>query len=284
LFGTGGKYTEIVKDYGLGLPPLNSTLARRLIEKTQAYQILQGARGQKPVNIADLERLLITFSNLIIDHPTISEIEINPLIASSEGIIALDARVTLYEEVPDVRLTIQPYPKQYVRDWTTPQGLEATFRPIRPEDEPAMIPFHHRLSDQSVYQRYFSIMGIDIRIAHERLSRMCFIDYARQMAFVVEKKNPRPGENEILGIGRLIRDRGSNDAEFALLVPDDSQGQGYGTELLSRLIDYARDSKIDRIVGDILPSNQVMCHLCEKVGFRLTRDCASGVVKAVLTL
>ena len=121
-------------------------------------------------------------------------------------------------------------------------------------------------------------------MAHERLTRICFIDYDREMALVTEHQDPQTGDREIIGVGRLSKIRGTNEAEFALIVSDPFQRKGIGTALLERLIQVGRDEKIDRITGDVLPENVDMQHVCEKLGFRLVYSAGDPVIKAVLDL
>jgi acetyltransferase len=151
-------------------------------------------------------------------------------------------------------------------------GTPVTIRPIRPEDEPLLVKFHETLSEESVYHRYFSHLKLDQRIAHERLTRICFNDYDREIALVVEYKRPKTGRNEILGVGRLSKAHSQNDAEFALLVGDRWQKQGLGTELLTRLVQIARDEKLERVTAVILADNHAMQNVCRKVGFTVESD------------
>ena len=275
LFGTGGQLVEVFKDRALALPPLNATLARRMIERTKIYTALKGVRGRKPIHLAALDELLVRFSQLVVEQKWISEIDINPLIASPDGLLALDARVVLHKpEITEGQLpkpAIRPYPLQYVSPWKLKDGTAVTIRPIRPEDEPAMVKFHEGLSEESVYQRYFSSLKLTQRIAHERLTRICFNDYDREIALVVERKNEK-GENQILGVGRLSKLRGMNEGEFALIVSDKWQRQGLGTELLKRLIEIARTEKLERLTAIILADNQAMQHVSKKAGCKLTVD------------
>src|SRR5580765_2982663 len=172
------------------------------------------------------------------------------------------------------------YPVQYIEQWTTKDGTALTIRPIRPEDEPMMVAFHQRLSERSVYFRYFHLLNLGQRTAHERLTRICFIDYDREMALVAERGGGPSGGREILGVGRLTRTHGTNDAEMALLVSDDFHHRGLGTELLRRLIDIARREKIERITADILAENRTMQRICEGLGFRLAYRPEDATVKA----
>lgn len=160
-------------------------------------------------------------------------------------------------------------------------------RPIRPEDEPLMVEFHQTLSQESVYFRYAHMVKLSQRIAHDRLTRICFIDYDREIALVTELKDPETGEPEILAVGRLSRIHGTQDAEFSMLVSDRVQCQGLGTELLRRLIQIGRDEHLERITAEIAPDNRSMQHVCQKLGFQLQRAIAEEsepMVQAVLTL
>ncbi|MGD2049038.1 MAG: bifunctional acetate--CoA ligase family protein/GNAT family N-acetyltransferase [Chloroflexota bacterium] len=271
LFGTGGTMVEVYKDRELGLPPLNSTLARRMMERTKVYEALQGIRGRDPVDMDALERLMVRFSFLVAEQRWIKEIDINPLLASSEQILALDARVLLHD--PDTqesdlpRLAIRPYPLQYIEAWNLKDGTFVNIRPIRPEDEPLIAKFHEGLSEHSVYMRYFHALKLSQRVAHERLTRICHIDYDREMVLVAVKREP---EREIVGVGRLSKLYGSDDAEFAILIKDDYQGLGLGTELLRRLLEVAEDERdIGCVMAYMLPENMGMRRVAEKLGFGL---------------
>jgi len=277
LFGTGGQLVEVYKDRALGLPPLNGTLARRMMERTKIFRALQGVRGRKAVDIAGLEQLMVRFSQLVVEQPWISEIDINPLLVSSERIFALDARVVLNDlKTPEDKLprpAIRPYPVQYVTPWKLKNKAPVTIRPIRPEDEPLMVKFHETLSEESVYHRYFQALHLEQRITHERLTRICFNDYDREIALVAESKPFNKDEDrKILGVGRLSKQHGANEAEFAILVNDTWQNLGLGFELLKQLIEVGRAEKLDRIVGEILAENNAMRHICKKLGFKITTD------------
>ncbi|MDY6783858.1 MAG: bifunctional acetate--CoA ligase family protein/GNAT family N-acetyltransferase [Cyanobacteriota bacterium] len=276
LFGTGGSLVEVFKDRSLGLPPLNTTLARRIMEQTKIYKALQGVRGQESVDMEALEQLLVRFSQLVVEQPWIKEIEINPLLASSTRLIALDARVVLCDrDTPESQLSkpaIRPYPSQYVAPWTLTDGTAVTIRPICPEDEPLVVKFHEPLSEESIYLRYFHLMKLKARVAHDRLSRICFIDYDRAIALVAERKDAQTGESEILGIGRLSKSHGTNEGEFSMLIGDRYQNLGLGTELLRRLVQFGRDEGLERITAEILPQNVGMQRVAEKGGFHLRRQ------------
>lgn len=288
LFGSGGRNVEVFRDWSLALPPLNTTLARRMMEPTRVYSALKIPQVQGSIDSARLEQLLVRFSRLVVEQPWIREIDINPLLATREGFLALDARVIAHgPEVRDgewPRLAIRPYPTQYVSPWTAPDGTALLIRPIRPEDEPALIQFHERLSEQSVSFRYFHAMKLDRRVAHDRLTRICFNDYDRELALVADYQDPATQSHEILGVSRLMKQHGRNEAEFALLVVDRFHGRGLGTELLRRLVQVGRDEGLDRLSADILPQNRPMLLLSQRLGFRLSQKPGDDVVRAILDL
>ncbi len=279
LFGAGGSLVEVYADRALGLPPLNTTLARRMMEQTKIHAALRGVRGRRPVDLPALEELLVQFSQLVVEQRLIAEIDLNPLLATDERLIALDARVVLHpaevseEDLPP--LAIRPYPQQYVGGWTLRDGTAVTIRPIRPEDEPAMRRFHATLSEHSVYLRYGNIMNLSVRTQHERLSRICFTDYDREMVLVAERE-PVDHERELVGVARLNRVYGTCDAEFAVLVADQHQSKGLGTELLRRLVEIGAREGLERIVGFVLPFNAPMLRTCRKLGFE-TRTVDEGI-------
>ncbi|VAW29916.1 Acetyl-CoA synthetase (ADP-forming) alpha and beta chains, putative, partial [hydrothermal vent metagenome] len=286
LFGTGGTLVEVFKDRALGLPPLTTTLARRMMERTKIYKALQGVRGRDPVDLEALEALLVRFGQLVVEQKWIKEIDINPLFASSDKLIALDARVVLYE--PEVtedklpQLAIRPYPTQYIKTFPTKQGVPLIIRPIRPEDEPMMVKFHETLSERSVYLRYFRAFQLDQRVEHERLIRICFVDYDRDMALVVLHKNEESGEDEIIAAGRLTKSRGEDEAEFSMLVSDAHQGQGIGTQMLTHLLEVGKQEGVKRVVAYLMPENSGMRTICQRLGFQLALE--AGLVKATIEL
>ena len=273
LFGMGGQLVEVFKDRSLALPPLNTTLARRMMEQTKIYKALKGVRGRKPVDLPELEGILVRFSQLVSEQRWIKEIDINPLLASAETLVALDARVVLHDpgskEEALSKLAIRPYPSQYISEWTCPDGTEVLIRPIRSEDEPRIVRFHETLSERTVYFRYLEMLQLTQRIAHERLTRICYVDYDREIALVVERKDPSTGLTEIIGVGRLGRTTGTDDAEFALVISDMAQGKGLGRHLLSRLIEVAKAEKIKRLTAEVHPENTAMLNLCKKLGFKV---------------
>jgi len=171
-----------------------------------------------------------------------------------------------------------------VAPWTMKDGTEVTIRPIRPEDEPLMVKFHEMLSEQTVFMRYFRTFALDQRVAHERLTRICFNDYDRELALVADRKLPENGGHEILAAARLTRVPGTDEAEFSVLVTDPYQRRGLGPELLRRLLEVARQEKVRRITAEILRDNLPMQNICKNLGFHLERVPREGVVRAEIEL
>jgi len=280
LFGTGGQLVEVFKDRALALPPLNTTLARRMMQQTKIYKALQGVRGRKAVNLAALEQLMVRFSQLIAEQRWIKELDINPLLASPEQLLALDARVVLHDlnvtEDKLPRLAVRAYPIKYVGAFTLKNGQEVTIRPIRPEDEPLLVKFHEKLSDATVYGRYFQPLNLSQRVAHERLTRICFIDYAREMALVAEHKDEN-GERHILGVSRLTKVHGLSEGHFSIIITDDYQHMGLGTELVRRIIDVAKAENVKHLSAEMMPSCGDMRRVCEKNGFKVGAAAGGGL-------
>lgn len=283
LFGSGGRMVEIVKDRALALPPLNTTLARRMMEQTRIFSALQEYEEQgRKIDLASLEDLLVDFSQLVTEHVWIKEIDVNPLLVTTDNVVALDARVVLHdpkareEDLP--RPAIRPYPTQHVGTWIMKNGEPLTIRPIRPEDEPLMIKLHEHLSDRTVYLRYFQPLKLTQRTAHERLTRICFIDYDREMALVAEHQGPEGPE--IVGVGRLSKLHGTEEAEAAVLIRDDYQHQGIGTELVRRCLLIAKQEKLKLVHSTMLGINREMRSICNRLGFKLSVDLEDDLVHA----
>lgn len=285
LFGLGGQLVEVFKDSALGLPPLNQKLAEDLMKKTKIYEALQGVRGKKAVPLDKLAELLVKFSQMIIENPRIKECDINPLLASSDGCIALDARIVLYEaNVPNRELpkpAIRPYPYQYVSEKTLKNGAHVIIRPITPEDEPLIVSFHHELSENSVRQRYFEFVSLDKRVAHERLMRICFNDFDREIALVAETTDP---DKAIVGIIRISRISSSQDGQLTMIIVDAYHHLGLGTELLNQAIEIAKKEKLKDIYAHILDENSGMISLCKRVGFKVSPSEEKSILKADLKL
>ena len=210
LFGMGGQLVELFKDRALGLPPLTTTLARRMMEQTKIYTALRGIRGRRGVDLEALERLLVRFSELVVEQRWISEIDVNPILASPEQLIALDARVVLHDPSVTVdqlpRLAIRPYPRRYVGAFTSKEG-----RSCSASGRSARRTSRWWSTSTGACPRRPSSSATSPRSASTSESpttgslRICFVDYDREMALVVERDDPATGRPMIVGIGRLSR-------------------------------------------------------------------------------
>jgi acetyltransferase len=287
LFGLGGQLVEVFKDRALGLPPLTTTRARRMMERTKIYTALKGVRGRDPVDLVGLERLLVRFAQLVTEQRWIKELDINPLMASPEKLIALDARVVLYdkdtteEQLP--KLAIRPYPIQYVGTWEAKDRTKVTIRPILPEDEDLLVKFHQVLSDRTVFMRYLQPIMLQERVMHERLARICHVDYDREIALVAERTDEK-GDRNVMGIVRLSRIHGTNEARLSVLVGDPYQGIGLGGELVRRGVDVARRERMSRLSAVLTDDNQVMKGVFEKLGFRIEPTDNEKLLVAIIDL
>lgn len=283
LFGMGGVGAEVFKDFSIGLPPLNQSLAARLMEETNVYRMLQGFRGRPPADIRRLEEIIVNFSNLVVDFPEIAEIDVNPVAVSGGKAYALDARIVIDKHALEAvdhypHMVITPYPTRYVMPWRMQDGTEITLRPIRPEDEPLEQEMLSTLSEESLKHRFFQVIKT---ITHEMLFRFCNIDYDREMAIVGEVKEH--GKRRIVGIGRLIMDPDFRDGEFAVVVHDDYQGKGLGYKLIDMLIGIAQERGLSRMHGDVLSENRKMLSVASELGF-VVKPLAGGLSRVELLL
>lgn len=247
-------------------PPLNTTLAKRMLLSTNlSFIFLENSEL-----LREFENILVKFSNLIIEFPKIKNFEILFYIdlEKENSICILDSKLILYsiKSSQEIKFPIiRPYPKQYMEFIKLKNEKEVLIRPIRPEDENLIIKFHHELSEKTVYLRYLQSLELDKRIVHERLIRVCFINYEREMAIVaVSKEN-----NEILGIGRLIHNPYKYDSEFSILISDKYQNLGLGTKILSKLLQIGKKENRKLIYGLILKENISMIKVCEKLNFKI---------------
>ncbi|MFA5787005.1 MAG: bifunctional acetate--CoA ligase family protein/GNAT family N-acetyltransferase [Actinomycetota bacterium] len=268
LFGAGGVLVELAKDAAIGLPPLNQTLARRLMEETRIHRVLRdGFRNKPPADLRAIEATLARFSNMIVDFPEIAEVDINPLAVGADGLTALDARIILDKEPADAKdphrhLVVRPYPSRYVTPWKIKDGRPVILRPIRPEDEPLEEALISGLSPESSRFRFFELIR---DITHEMLVRYCNIDYEREMAIIAEYTAP-DGTRRNVGVGRLVTDPSEEEGEFAVVIADDFASQGLGTKLVDMLIGVSEDKGLKGIYGVVLPDNTRMIDLCRKLG------------------
>jgi acetyltransferase len=269
LFGMGGVAAEVFKDFSIALPPLNQTLARRLMEETKVYKMLQGFRGKKGVDLMQLEQIIVSFANLIVDFPEIEEMDINP-IAVADGVpYAIDARIIINDDVHEDKsayqhLVITPYPTRYITPYYLNDNTQIILRPIRPEDEPLEYEMLASLSPETVRGRFFtSIKNID----HAELTRFCNIDYEREMAIVAEMH--RGNVRKIIGVSRIIMESDYESGEFAVLVHDDFQNKGLGRKLVDMVIGIAQEKRMISIYGIVLSDNYRMLNICTKSGFKI---------------
>ncbi|MFP4559078.1 MAG: GNAT family N-acetyltransferase [Archaeoglobaceae archaeon] len=273
LFGSGGVGAEVFRDFTVGIPPLNQTLSRRLMEETKIYKFMSGQRGAE-IDLRKLEQVLISFSNLIVDFPEIAEMDINPIAISNGQPYALDSRIIIDEEALSYveqhpewshhypHMVITPYPTRYISPWRLLDGTEVLLRPIRPEDEPLEYEMLTTLSEDSLRGRFFQVIR---NIDHEMLTRFTNIDYDREIAMVAEIKEGQ--KKRIIGIGRLIIESDFEKGEFAVVVHDDYQGRGLGYKLVDFLIGIAQEKGLEKIYGTVLKDNTRMLKMCEELGF-----------------
>ncbi len=282
-FGLAGIGRDIFDDRAVALPPLNQTLARRLIEESKALKVLQGYRGRKPADLLKLEGLLIGFSNLVVDFPQIASIKIERLVVSDGRPRVQDVRIFLdpahhQERGGYPHLVITPYPTRYMAVWRMSNGTEVLLRPIRPEDEPMQSKLFHSLSREAVRDRFFSPIK---EMSHDMLVRFCNIDYDREIAIAAEVG--RGDERRFGGISRLIIEPDLKAAQFAVIVHDDFQGGGLGYKLVDVLIGIAQEKGLEEIYGITLNENDKMIGLARRLGFS-TKLMPDGITKLRLKL
>ncbi len=264
LFGQGGTAVEVVADRALALPPLNAPLARALVERTRIAKLLHGWRDVPAADMDAVTGVLVALSELLAAEPRIAEIDINPLLADAQGVIALDARVRVSASAPAGahHFAIQPYPAEWVEqlDW---QGRQLTLRPIRPEDEAQHLAFLGMLSPEDVRMRVFYSRR---SIERSELARLTQIDYEREMAFIATALLVGGGE-ETLGVARAVCDPDNDTAEFGVIVRSDIKGGGLGERLMLKLIAYLKRRGTRQLVGSVLHENLRMLQLARDLGF-----------------
>jgi acetyltransferase len=271
MVGAGGITAEILGDRALELPPLNERLARRMIESLRIKPLLHGYRGRRAVNVDRLVEVLMRISYLISENPSIAELDVNPLLVTADGATALDARVILEppataRQQPYSHLAIRPYPDEYARNVTLKDGTSLALRPIRPEDEPLWHRFMKSCSQHTLWERFRYLFK---ETTHEMATRFCFVDYDRTMAIVAEVATA--GEQQIVGVARLVADADHRDAEYAVLVADDWQGRGLGMELTNFSFEICRTWEIDRVYAETTTHNRRMQNILRKHNFHQKR-------------
>jgi acetyltransferase len=284
LFGMGGIGVELFKDYAIGIPPLNQTLARRLMEETKVYQLLKGYRNLPPANMKLLEETLVRFSQMLVDFPQIKEVDINPLLINEKEAYALDARIVIdksliFQKVePHQHLIISPYPKKYETLWKLRDGRTILLRPIKPEDEPLWLEMFQNFSEESIRYRFFQIIK---DTPHEVRVRYCNIDYDREIAIVAELNEGN--RRRILGVARVSLEPDRKKGEIAFIVADPWQGLGLGTKMVDYTIEICKDMGVETLYAIMLPDNYRAIDLTKKMGFTLQTQ-EDGTVKGVLNL
>ncbi|HEY9081423.1 GNAT family N-acetyltransferase [Magnetovibrio sp.] len=287
MFGQGGTAVEVISDRAVALPPLNMALARDLVSRTKISKLLGGYRDHAPTDIDAICLTLNQVAQLIIDIPEIEELDINPLFADDQGVLALDARIKVATAtgVGSDRLAIRPYP----------QNLESTFtikghdgegprhvqiRPIRPEDEPNHHVFISKLTPEDIRFRFF---GLVKELPHSQMARLTQIDYDREMAFIATWTTPE-NKQETLGVVRVFTDPDNDKAEFSIVVRSDMKGAGLGYELLRKMIDYCRSRGTRAMVGQVLSENRRMLNFVQTLGFEITGRVEADIVEVQLQL
>jgi len=284
LFGMGGVGVELFKDYSIGLPPLNTTLIRRMMEETKVYRLLKGYRGAPAVDLKRLDETILLFSQLLVDFPQIKEIDINPLLISEKEACILDARVVVDKDKvckkfePHEHMVISPYPKKYEIQWLLRNGQEVTLRPIKPEDEPMWLEWFQSLSEESIRYRFFQMLK---DTPHEVRVRYCNIDYDREVAIVAELIEN--GKRKILGVNRLSIESDGKHGEMAFIVSDYWQGLGLGTKLVDYTLDIAKEKGVENVYAIMLQDNYRALSLTKKMGFNI-EYLKDGTVKGQLNL
>eukprot|EP01028_Stygiella_incarcerata_P007244 TRINITY_DN2992_c0_g1_i1.p1 TRINITY_DN2992_c0_g1~~TRINITY_DN2992_c0_g1_i1.p1 ORF type:complete len:907 (+),score=246.66 TRINITY_DN2992_c0_g1_i1:3165-5885(+) len=272
LFGFGGTLVEVFEDRALGLPPLNTTLAHKMLEQTKIFKALKGVRGRPPCDIATLEKVMVRFGDFVVAHPRVKEVDINPLVINSENIICLDARMVLHPpEIPDETLpksALRPYPVHYVKNVTLKDHSSCTLRPVRPEDEPVVSSFFLKLSESSTRARYGDQWKLfKDEITHEQLVTVCFNDYIDDFGLIAET------EDEVLAVGRLTKVSGDKTCGLVgLIVTDRMQGQGIGTSFFSHMQEIAKKEGITTLRAEITKGNTRAEEVFAKFGFTQTGE------------
>jgi len=262
LFGAGGVAVEVMRDSALALPPLDALLARQMIGETRVARLLGGYRDRPAAKLDDLVNVLVRVSDLVIAHPEIRELDINPLLVDENGVIAIDARMKLASEAanPRMPLSIRPYPSHLQQIVQIEGGGEMTVRPIRPDDEQSYARFFAAISADDIRLRFFSGRR---SFPHTFVAHLTQIDYAREMAFVAIDNRSR----ELLGVSRLVLDPDLTRGEFGILVRSDMQARGIGWQLMEALLRYARSQGVTEVKGIVHVENKNMLEMAHQLGF-----------------
>ena len=272
LFGQGGTAVEVLADRAIGLPPLNRVLARDLIAGTRVAKLLAGYRDHPPARLDAIGDVLVSVSQMLADLPELAELDINPLWADGDGVIALDARLRVARAVGtgSARFAIQPYPAE-LAETVAWQGRQIVMRPIRPEDEAQHRAFAMQLAPEDLRLRFFSVRR---ELPRSELARLVQIDYQREMAFVALEPQA-DGSTRTLGVVRAVADPDNVEAEFAIILGADAQGRGLGRLMLDKMVRYLKGHGTQRLVALVLRENKAMRALAMGSGFGVD---AAGMV------
>jgi acetyltransferase len=267
MFGAGGTAVEVLRDTAYALPPLDHLLARDLMRQTRVWSLLIGYRDRPAADLDAISEVLVRLSCLVANHQEIREIDLNPLLADEQGVIALDARVVVADPkvLPRPPLSIRPYPSQWDSRIDISGIGTVRVRPIRPTDEILYEDFFAQVSQEDRRLRFF---GAGVSLSHGFLARLTQIDYAREMAFVAIEQLT----GALLGVVRLVADPDYVRAEYAILVRSDLKGRGLGWRLMNRLIDYAKHEGLRELSGAVLAGNTTMLDMCRRLGFKVASD------------
>lgn len=284
VFGRGGTAVEIINDKALALPPLDLQLARSLIERTRVSRLLRGYRDVPAVKQDAVAMVLVKIAQMAADIPEIRELDINPLLADENGVLAVDARIAVgkverkFGGSGPANFAVRPYPSQWQRHLEVKGGWRVAVRPIRPEDEPQLHEFLKHVTSQDLRLRFFAPMK---EFSHEFIARLTQLDYARAMAFVAFDEVT----NELVGVVRIHSDSIYENGEYAILLRSDLKGRGLGWALMQLIIEYARSEGLKMISGDVLRENTIMLEMCRSLGFEIKTDPADpGICDVKLVL
>jgi acetyltransferase len=272
VFGRGGTAVEIIDDKALALPPLDLRLAHDLIARTRVSRILKAYRNVPAADATAVALVLVKLAQLAADIPELRELDLNPLLADQDGVLAVDARVAIgpVEVVRrgpagHPRFAIRPYPKEWERRITLRDSTAVLVRPIRPEDEALYGPFFAKVTEHDLRLRFFAPVK---DFGHSFVARFTQLDYARAMAFIAIEEQ----SGEMLGVARLHANADYDTAEYAILVRSDLKGRGLGWLLMQTIIDYARAEGLKIVEGQVLRENAAMLDMCRELGFMISPD------------
>lgn len=280
-FGAGGIMVEVLGDRVVALPPLNSFLARNMINRTRVSKLLAAFRHMPPIDMAALESVLLRVSEMVCELPWIKEMDINPLIVDENGACAVDARIVVDFLSPAAdryaHMAIHPYPNHCVTHWQLPEGIDLTIRPIRPEDAELEQAFVRGLSEES---KYFRFMDSLQELSQNMLVRFTQIDYDREMALIAVLKEGN--QEQEVGVCRYIANVDGQSCEFALVVADAWQKRGIGNKLMNCLFEIARAKGLKVMEGEVLVNNRSMLELVRRLGFDVLISEEDASIKRII--